>query len=96
MLRFACFDLMICFSHTVFSQQYKNFKVSVYSSAYETQKMGDTTGYLKLVWDEITRQLKVDDVEGPGNRGWFLAKNNGATAFTISLTPHSFRVFKFE
>jgi hypothetical protein len=62
MFRFACFGLMICFSLTVFSQQYKNFKVSVYSRAYETQKMGDTTGYLKPIWDEITRQLKVDKI----------------------------------
>lgn len=44
MLRFACFSLMICFSHTVFSLQDKNFKVSVYLWAYEMQKMGDTTG----------------------------------------------------
>ena len=59
MLRFACFGLMICFNLSVFSRQYKNFKVSVHSRAYETQKMGDTTGYLKPIWDEITRQLKV-------------------------------------
>jgi hypothetical protein len=44
MLRFACFGLMICFSLTGFSLQDKNFKVSVYLWAYETQKMGDTTG----------------------------------------------------
>lgn len=62
MLRFAWFGLMICFSLTIFSQQYKNFKVSVYSRAYETQKMGDTAGYLKPIWDEITRQLKVDKI----------------------------------
>ena len=45
-----------------FSQQYKNFKVSVYCRAYEVDKMGDTTGYLKPIWNEITRQLKVDKV----------------------------------
>ena len=44
MLRYACLRLMICFNLSVFSRQYKNFKVSVYSRAYEKQKMGDTTG----------------------------------------------------
>ena len=29
-------------------------------------------------------------------RMWFLPKDNGTNAFTISIKPHSFRVFKFE
>ena len=45
-----------------FSQHYKNFKVSVYCRAYEVAKMGDTTNYLKPIWDELSRQLKVDKV----------------------------------
>jgi hypothetical protein len=45
-----------------FSQKYRNFKVSVYARAYEVQKMGDTTGYLKPIWDELSRQLKVDKI----------------------------------
>ncbi len=45
-----------------YSQQYRNFKVSIYCRAYEVAKMGDTTNYLKPIWDEITRQLKVDKV----------------------------------
>ena len=44
------------------AQQYKNFKVSVYCRAYEVKLMADTTNYLKPIWDEITRQLKVDKV----------------------------------
>ncbi|MFN8206971.1 MAG: hypothetical protein U0T82_06110 [Bacteroidales bacterium] len=43
------------------AQQYKNFKVSIYCRAYETAKMGDEN-YIKPIWDEITRQLKVDKV----------------------------------
>lgn len=55
--------LVMCFfSSSVFSQKYKNFKVSVYSRAYETQKMADTAGYLKPIWNEISRQLKVDKI----------------------------------
>lgn len=44
------------------AQQYKNFKVAVYCRAYEVREMIDTTGYLKPIWDEITRQCKVDKV----------------------------------
>lgn len=60
--RYAFVILITCIGFSASSQKYKNFKVSVYSRAYETQKMGDTTGYLKPVWDEITRQLKVDKI----------------------------------
>ncbi len=42
-------------------QQYKNFKVSIYCRAFETEKMGDEN-FIKPVWDEISRQLKVDKV----------------------------------
>lgn len=43
------------------AQNYKNFKVSIYCRAFETAKMGDEK-YIKPIWDEITRQLKVDKV----------------------------------
>ena len=44
------------------AQHYKNFRVSVYCRAYEVKQMGDTTNYLKPIWNEISRQLKVDKV----------------------------------
>ncbi len=44
------------------AQHYKNFKVSVYCRAYEVIQMKDTTHYLKPLWNEISRQLKVDKV----------------------------------
>jgi hypothetical protein len=44
------------------AQHYHNFKVSVYCRAYEVKLMGDTTGYLKPLWNEVTRQMKVDKV----------------------------------
>ncbi|HAH23363.1 MAG TPA: hypothetical protein DCL77_06355 [Prolixibacteraceae bacterium] len=40
---------------------YKNFKVAVYSRAYETVKMGDNN-WIEPIWDEVTRQLKVDKI----------------------------------
>ena len=43
------------------ADNYKNFKVAVYSRAYETAKMGDNN-YLEPIWDEISRQLKVDKI----------------------------------
>lgn len=57
-----CLFLSLSFFLSGFSQQYKNFRVSVYCRAYETQKMSDTTGYLKPIWLELTRQLKVDKI----------------------------------
>jgi len=36
---------------------YKNFKVAVYSRAYETVKMGDNN-WIEPIWDEISRQGK--------------------------------------
>lgn len=56
--------LLICGSiiHLCHAQQYKNFKVSVYCRAYEVQKMGDTSNYLKPLWTDLSRQLKVDKV----------------------------------
>ena len=44
------------------AQHYKNFKVSIYCRAYEVRLMGDTDKYLKPIWNEITRQMKVDKV----------------------------------
>ncbi len=44
------------------AQHYHNFKVSVYCRAYEVKLMGDTTNYLKPIWNEITRQMKVDKI----------------------------------
>lgn len=54
--------MLLIGSSLCFSQQYKNFKVSVYCRAYEVAKMGDTTNYLKPLWDELSRQCKVDKV----------------------------------
>ena len=50
------------FFHYCYAQHYQNFKVSVYCRAYEVRQMGDTTNYLKPLWNEISRQLKVDKV----------------------------------
>ncbi len=44
------------------AQHYNNFKVAVYCRAYEVKEMADTTNYLRPIWDEITRQCKVDKV----------------------------------
>jgi hypothetical protein len=43
------------------ADHYKNFKVAVYSRAYETAKMGDDK-VLEPIWDEISQQLKVDKI----------------------------------
>src|SRR5450759_1752477 len=40
---------------------YKNFRVAVYSRAYETAKMGDNN-WIEPIWDEISRQVQVDKI----------------------------------
>lgn len=59
---FFCFVLLLSFVSPSYAQKYKNFRVAIYCRAYETQKMNDTIGYLKPIWDEMSRQLKVDKV----------------------------------
>jgi len=62
-IKYLLLFLLFSFSSVPsFSQSYKNFKVSVYSRAFETSKMKDTTNYLKPIWNEMTRQVKVDKI----------------------------------
>ena len=55
-----------------YTQKYQNFKVSIYCTAHDVSMMKDTTGYLKPVWDEISRQLKVDKVYLETHRDLFV------------------------
>ena len=41
--------------------QYKNFKVSIYTRAYEVQKMADQH-WLDSTWNVISSQMKVDKI----------------------------------
>ncbi len=54
--------LLLLLYHYSYAQHYHNFKVAVYCRAYEVRQMGDTNYYLKPLWNEISRQLKVDKV----------------------------------
>lgn len=45
---------------------------------------------------EITTGEKINGVERPAQTRWNLPKNDGSNVFSISLKPHSFRVFRFE
>jgi hypothetical protein len=54
--------LFLLIGYSCYAQHYNNFKVSVYCRAYEVRQMGDTANYLKPLWNEISRQLKVDKV----------------------------------
>jgi len=48
---------MLCLA----KDNYDNFRVAIYSRAYETAKMGDEK-WLVPIWDELSRQLKVDKI----------------------------------
>jgi len=53
--------LMLVIPVALAGDHYKNFKVAVYSRAYETVKMGDNN-WIEPIWDEISQQLKVDKI----------------------------------
>ena len=53
--------LLLTISSVMAGEPYKNFKVAVYSRAYETVKMGDLS-YIEPIWDEVTRQVHVDKI----------------------------------
>ena len=53
--------LMLISTSASATNHYKNFKVAVYSRAYETAKMGDEKS-LEAIWDEISQQVKVDKI----------------------------------
>jgi hypothetical protein len=57
----AAIMLTIPASPALFAGKYKNFKVAVYSRAYEVREMGDPNWLLPR-WEEISRQVKVDKI----------------------------------
>ena len=60
-LSLIIFVFLSSLSPLLAGDHYKNFKVAVYSRAYETAKMGDINS-LELTWNEISQQLKVDKI----------------------------------
>ncbi len=95
-----------------FTQEYNNFKVSIYCRAYEVAKMGDTTNYLAPRWETITNQLKVDKVYLETHRDMlmvdqqtldiakeFFTKRNIEIAGGITYTisePNRFQTFCYQ
>jgi hypothetical protein len=75
----AC-AFFFCICSTAFSQRYNNFKVAVYCRAYEVKEMKDTAGYLRPVWDEITRQCKIDKVYLETHRDLLIVEQNTLNA----------------
>ena len=54
--------LLLCAAASAFpGSGYKNFTVAVYARAYEVQKM-DSLQWLEPLWNDISRQVKVDKV----------------------------------
>ncbi|HEY4206960.1 MAG TPA: hypothetical protein VGM31_09110 [Puia sp.] len=62
MKHLAIIPLLLAFLISANAQHYHHFKVSIYCRAYEVKLMKDTTNYLKPIWNEITRQMKVDKI----------------------------------
>lgn len=58
----VCTGLVILFMSTLLNAKaHKNFKVSVYTRAYEVQKMEDPQ-YLDSTWQAISSQMKLDKI----------------------------------
>ncbi|MBO5983766.1 MAG: hypothetical protein J6P90_01950 [Rikenellaceae bacterium] len=54
---------------------YKNFKVAIYTRAYEVQKMTDPE-WLKSTWDVISNQVKVDKIYLETHRDLLIIKKD--------------------
>ncbi len=52
---------MICLSVNLYADNYKSFKVSVYTRAYEVEKMKDLH-WLDSTWTVISQQVKIDKI----------------------------------
>lgn len=61
MKRIICVLALLLISTAAFSGNYKSFKVSVYTRAYEVEKMKDLH-WLDSTWTIISDQLKVDKI----------------------------------
>lgn len=72
--------IFLCIYFTALSQHYNNFKVAVYCRAYEVKEMKDTAGYLRPIWDEITRQCKIDKVYLETHRDLLIVDQNTLNA----------------
>jgi hypothetical protein len=53
--------LVMLSSSTLWSGDYRNFKVAVYCRAYEVDKMGDLE-WLEPLWNDLERQVHVDKI----------------------------------
>jgi hypothetical protein len=52
---------LLSFASSSLAGNYKNFRVSIYTRSYEVQQMKDLE-WLKVRWDAIEKQLKVDKI----------------------------------
>ncbi len=58
---FLTLALLVLLIPAAFAGQYKNFRVSIYTRAYEVEKMKDPE-WLKSTWETISSQMKVDRI----------------------------------
>ena len=52
---------VLLISSSIFAGNYRSFKVSVYTRAYEVEKMKDLA-WLDSTWNIISQQVKVDKI----------------------------------
>ena len=59
---------------------YKNFKVAIYTRAYEVEKMTDPE-WLKSTWDVISNQVKVDKIYLETHRDLLIIKDGSISGY---------------
>ena len=59
--RYGIWSGLVAISFCCSTRAFENFKVAVYSRAYETRQMGDPN-WLEPRWNELTRQVHIDKI----------------------------------
>ena len=72
-LLFTCM-LMSVIAPLLAQKGYDNFKVAVYSRAYEVEKMDDLK-WLDSIWSDIERQVHVDKIYLETHRDLLIVKS---------------------
>lgn len=102
--------VMLVIATSLFAGNYKSFKISVYTRAYEVEKMADPQ-WLEDTWNTISSQVKIDKIYLETHRDRLIVPQETLDAATdlvsnkkvecegnglsLTLQPYTYRVFSF-
>jgi len=83
---------LLCTGSLIYAQGgYDNFKVSVYARAYEVEKMSDLN-WLTPIWNEISRQVKVNKIYLETHRDLLIVKKETIEAAKKFFRDHNIEI----